>query len=336
MFNKIKTPEELLKFMDDIKYGYVDKEVNKYFNTGDDIWYKKCYVQTGEEVLKTMVGTCWDQVELERLWFSKNNYNFITIFIRFTGDNNLPTHTFLLYEDKGKWHWFENAYKDYKGIYAFDSVKNAINSVKDKQFEYALKYYNASKKDKIECYIYDKLETGLNVDEFIKHVTKKKIYEINIYDRGGNPTGKTLYRGGPLVKLDDNEYIGICVIFIENNKGEFLIQKTSKQKLSKNSSTGGHIDIGESPIDCILRETKEEIGLDIKKEELTCYDSIVIRYQLIYPFYIKKNIDINNLTLQKEEVECVKYISKNELEKLIDSGKFSVTHSFVYNEVIRK
>ena len=335
MFKEIATPEELLKFMDNIKYGFVDKEGNKYFKAGDDIWYKKCYVQTGEEILKTMVGTCWDQVELERLWFSKNNYNFITIFARFIGDNDLPTHTFLIYEDNGKWHYFENAYNDYRGIYDFSSVYDAINFVKDKQLEYAIKYYNASKNDELECFKYDKLTNGLDVDNYLKHVTKKKIYEINIYDRDGNPTGKKICREASLVKLNPNEYIGIAVIFIENFNNEFLIQKTSKEKLSKNSSTGGHIEIGETPIDCIIRETKEELGLDLIKEELTCYDSIIQDYKLIYPFYIKKDVDINDLKLQKEEVDYVRYISRKELEKLIDEGNFSVTHSFVYNEVIR-
>lgn len=159
--------------------------------------------------------------------------------------------------------------------------------------------------------------------------------EIELFNKDGNTIGKIIKRGGPKYDLLDNEYIGISIIFIENMKGEFLIQKASREKDNKNSSTGGHIDRGESPIECIIRETKEEIGLDIKKEELKEFKSIIQDYKLIYPFYLKKDIDINKLVLQKDEVDYVKFMSKKELEELIDNNNFSKTHSFVYNEVIR-
>ena len=318
MFNKVKTPEELLKFMDEnVKYGFVDKDNNKYYDSDDEVFYDKCYVQTGEEVLKTMVGTCYDQVELERLWFLNNNYNIKTFFIRFELDyeNDLPTHTFLLFEKNNKWFYFENAFNDYRGIYEFDNIHRALEFAKDKQFEYAYKYYDAKKEDRYKLISYE-------------------YEELDLYDKNGNTVGITIHRKMPPVKLN-NEYIGLSVIFIENSKGDLKKKKTSKEKKSKNSSTGGHIDRGESPIECIIRETKEEIGLDIKKEELKEFKSIIQDYKLIYPFYLKKDIDINKLVLQKDEVDYVKFMSKKELEELIDNNNFSKTHSFVYNEVIR-
>ena len=175
-FNNIKSPEELLQYMEEnIEYGYVDKEGNKYYNSDNDLFVKKCYVQTGKEVLKSKIGTCWDQVELERLWFKNNKYDYKTFFIKFDLDyiNDYPTHTFLIYKKENKWFWFENAFIDNRGIYEFDSLDNAINTVKNKQFEYASKYYNASKNElnKIRSYEYEELTNGLDVNGFLKHVT---------------------------------------------------------------------------------------------------------------------------------------------------------------------
>ena len=178
----IKNPEELLKFMDkNITYGFVGKNGKKYsdlYSPEWNDWYDVCFVQSGEEVLESKIGTCWDQVELERLWFEKNNYNFKTIFSWFevNRENDLPTHTFLIYESNGKWYWFEHAFESYKGIHEFESLEKVIECVKEKQFEHALmNNKNTRREDKntLTLYEYTKPPKHLGVDEYINFVTSK-------------------------------------------------------------------------------------------------------------------------------------------------------------------
>ena len=80
---------------------------------------------------------------------------------------------------------------------------------------------------------------------------------LDIYDDLGNITGKTIIRGDKSVKLEPNEHIALATIYIENSNGEFLIQKTSKEKGNVFSTTGGHVDSGETPLEAIKREVKE-------------------------------------------------------------------------------
>ncbi len=187
-FDNIKTPEELLEFMNDnITYGFVGKNNKKYLDMYSkewDDWYEMCYVQTGEEVLISKIGTCWDQVELERLWFEKNNYNFKTFFSWFevNRENDLPTHTFLIYEKYNKWYWFEHAFESYRGIHEFRSLEDAINYVKEKQFEFALANNKNTKKEDMETltsYEYTKPGNHLGVDEYLKFVTSHTINRKN-------------------------------------------------------------------------------------------------------------------------------------------------------------
>ena len=80
-FDNIDTPQELLDYMgNNIKYGFITKDGKKEFNNYSN-FYDECMVQTGKEVLITKVGTCWDQVELERMWFIEHGYNIKTYFI---------------------------------------------------------------------------------------------------------------------------------------------------------------------------------------------------------------------------------------------------------------
>ena len=68
-----------------------------------------------------------------------------------------------------------------------------------------------------------------------------------------------------------------CLIFITNEKGDHLLIKRSKSP-NKNcwSPIGGKLDmkLGESPYECARRETKEEINLDLRDEDLNCFGYI--------------------------------------------------------------
>ena len=68
-----------------------------------------------------------------------------------------------------------------------------------------------------------------------------------------------------------------CLIFITNKKGEHLLIKRSKSP-NKNcwSPIGGKLDMnsGESPYECARRETREEINVDLKYEDLSCFGYI--------------------------------------------------------------
>ena len=91
---------------------------------------------------------------------------------------------------------------------------------------------------------------------------------LDVYDNNGNVTGKTIIRGDKNAVLNDNEHIAVAVIFIENENGEFLIQKTSQEKGGLFSSTGGHVDSGETPLVTIKREVKEELAYNVDNDQI--------------------------------------------------------------------
>ena len=174
-FERIKTPKEFLEYMNNnITYGFIGKNGKKYQNFSSEEWFEEGIVQNGEEVLKSKIGTCYDQVELERLWFGNHHFEVKTIFIWFEVDyeNDYPTHTFLVYKNNHKWYWFEHAFEPYRGIHEFDSLEETINTVISKQLEYAISIGIAKESDKklIKSYEYTKIIEPLTIEEFINHV----------------------------------------------------------------------------------------------------------------------------------------------------------------------
>ena len=96
---------------------------------------------------------------------------------------------------------------------------------------------------------------------------------LDLYNEHFELIGKTIVRGEK--KLNQNEYIMLAVVFIKNNEGKYLIQKTSKEKNNIFSSTGGHVLHGENPLDAIIREIKEELNLTVQKNQLKFIDRMI-------------------------------------------------------------
>ena len=75
-------------------------------------------------------------------------------------------------------------------------------------------------------------------------------------------TGEVIQKGK---KVPKGKYYITVVVFIENSKGEFLLQKRVPEKDGKWATTGGHPKSGESSLEGIVTEIKEELGLTVKQ-----------------------------------------------------------------------
>lgn len=156
--------------------------------------------------------------------------------------------------------------------------------------------------------------------------------KLDVYDEHGRRTGKVVERGN--LNLESNEHIAVAVIYLENSQGQFLIQKTSKEKGEKYSSTGGHITSGDTPLEAIKREVKEELGISIDNEPIEELGYLLYDRPLRYMFYLKKDIDLNDITLQETEVDFVKYMTISEIKQLIENNQFTESHAIIFKRVL--
>ena len=125
--------------------------------------------------------------------------------------------------------------------------------------------------------------------------------------------------------------------FVIDEKGNVLLQKRSSQKrLWPNLwdvTVGGHVESGEFGRQALIREVKEELGIEIGDNDikyLVGSTSIneqgnIINKHFNECYLIIKNIDITDIKLQKEEVSEVKYFSKDELLKRITNNYDGLT-----------
>ncbi len=191
IFNKINSPHELLEFMSkNINYGYLGKSGRVYHFDDSDFnekWFNEYILESKENILKTLYGNCWDQVELERYWFKKHGYEIKTIYemVKLNYDNNYPSHSFLIFKDKdGFWNWFENSDYENRGIHKFDSINKLLEYQYSKYLDF-LKTFNI-KEDEIKEIIFAEFEEpqkNISASEYLDFVINSTLININSKDK---------------------------------------------------------------------------------------------------------------------------------------------------------
>ena len=148
----------------------------------------------------------------------------------------------------------------------------------------------------------------------------------DLYDENRELTGETVYKGEP---IPEGKYIIVFLVYIQNSEGKFLIQKRSKLKDGKYATTGGHVKSGETSVEGILSEVREELGLELNPDDLVLYYGNHSAEQQVFwdDHYIKLDIDdISKLKLQEEEVESVKWATAEEMKQMMKDGEFLRNH----------
>ena len=137
----------------------------------------------------------------------------------------------------------------------------------------------------------------------------------DLYDKNSNLTGQTYFKGDPIPK---GFYPMVVMICLQNSKGEFLMQKRVPEKGGDWGITGGHPKSGETPEQGMITEVQEELGLDISGLPLEVFSEGCDGTDCYKMYYLKIDLDLNNLTLQKEELTEVRWFSIEELQKMVE------------------
>lgn len=142
----------------------------------------------------------------------------------------------------------------------------------------------------------------------------------DLYDEYGNKTDLTYHKGEV---IPDGYYPMVVMVVIRNSKGEFLMQKRVESKGGDWGVTGGHPKSGESPIEGIVTEVKEELGLDFSNENFILYDSGCDGKDCYKMYFINKDIDIKDISIQEEELSEVRWFSMDELEDMVKTHELN-------------
>ncbi len=145
----------------------------------------------------------------------------------------------------------------------------------------------------------------------------------DLFDQNRKPTGEKIAKGE---KFGKGKYIVVVMVFIENSRGEMLLQKRSEDKGGKWATTGGHPTSGQSSVEGMCQELKEELGVNVEQDELVLFETIKSPKTFVDLYYLKKDINLSDLKLQQSEVQDAGWFTKEQVKDLIKTGQFFTPH----------
>ena len=142
------------------------------------------------------------------------------------------------------------------------------------------------------------------------------------YNRNGEKTGEILVRGEP---IPEGRYHLVCEVLVRHMDGDYLCMIRSRKKpnypLYPECTAGGSALMGDSPLDCIKRELREETGIEwdefeeVNRTVRECYATIFHSYVCTVDWPKDK------ITLQEGETEAYRWLSEREFVELLHSGR---------------
>ncbi len=156
--------------------------------------------------------------------------------------------------------------------------------------------------------VLNKIVVGENVKEEL----------VDVYDQNRKTTGKIINRRD-IGSLTNNEYIITVHCFIINSSNQILLTQRSfnKNRGGKWEETHGGLKSGEKSINGIIRELQEEIGINVKANELKLVKILKRENKFRDIYILRKDIPLCSLKYNDGEVMNCKYVSLNEFKSMI-------------------
>lgn len=185
--------------------------------------------------------------------------------------------------------------------------------------------------------------------DLISYQDEKTIYkEVNNYLRNCSENMKIhLYNKDNLKDTDIDESVIRCKAVIINSKNEVLLGYCS----GTYQFPGGHLEKGETLSECLIREVKEETGIELETKEYQAFflnkyynknyrNTNKNRENKVYYFMIKTDTKYNLSNTNYDEYEkennyTLEYIPINDVKKiLIDSIPNNSINKIIVNEML--
>ena len=167
-----------------------------------------------------------------------------------------------------------------------------------------------------------------------------KMETWDLYDEHRQLTGRTHIRGD---KIPEGCYHLVVHVWIKNGKGQYLISQRSASRPTFPlmwETVGGSVTAGEDSLTGAIRETKEEVGIDLLPGSgrllFTKVRSIINGQQYsdimdVWLFQYDGNLSLADATT--DEVSQSRWMYPDEIRALLVSGKLVENLAYFFEEI---
>lgn len=170
---------------------------------------------------------------------------------------------------------------------------------------------------------------------------------LDVLDENGAFTGEKKERNA---MHTDGDWHKVVQIFVVNNNKIMLQQRALSKKSDPGkwcASASGHISAGEESYEAAIKEFQEELGIKIEKKDLLLIDTFkspsitfnngnkIINNHFVDLYVVNKEININDINIQPEEVNQVDYFSIDEFINMVKKCDDRLTNTpILFNRLV--
>ena len=131
-------------------------------------------------------------------------------------------------------------------------------------------------------------------------------------------------RSNPIFFEKGNYHLGADVWIVNSDKKIFIQKRSDTKKLSPSvwAMTGGSVVYGETPKETIVRESMEELSIDVQQDELEFMTKFKTGNVWVDTYILKKDYDISKMKFDIQEVVEAKWVTWQEIDDIVNSGNF--------------
>lgn len=142
----------------------------------------------------------------------------------------------------------------------------------------------------------------------------------DIYDKERNLTGRVHRRGTPWKK---GEYGLVVCVWVYDGKGKLLLTRRAPEKSYPGTweNSGGAAKAGETSLQAIVRELREETGIVANPEEFELIDSGRDRYSHYDYYCLRRELPIEDVVLLPGETDDAAWLTFEEVHRMVEEKK---------------
>lgn len=146
---------------------------------------------------------------------------------------------------------------------------------------------------------------------------------FDLYTADRVKTDRTMVRGDAVPEGCYRIVVHVCIF---DPEGRMLIQQRQPFKEGWSNmwdiTVGGSAVAGDTSRTAAERETREEIGLDIDLTDMRPSLTLYWEHGFDDYYLLTRELDPASLHLQYEEVQTVRWATREEIHRMIDNGEF--------------
>ena len=152
-------------------------------------------------------------------------------------------------------------------------------------------------------------------------VPRRNIVELlDIYDKNRQRTGKIRPRGE---QRQPGEYGLVVCVWVYDGRGKLLLTRRAPEKSFAGTweNSGGAAQAGEDSLTAVIRELREETGIQADSFDFEYLDTSRDDYNFYDHYCICRDVPLEKIKLQPGETDDVMWVTFDGVHSLIQQGK---------------